>query len=61
MVDGGTLSVTAAREVFGEAYRAGRPPAEVAAERGLLQINEEEALRKLALGVLEAHPAQLAQ
>ena len=61
MVDAGTLSVTAAREVFGEAYRAGRSPAEIAAQRGLLQINEEDALRRLACEVLETHPAQLAQ
>ena len=61
MVDAGVLSVTAAREVFAEIYRAGRSPADVAAERGLLQINEDDALRRLAHEVLEAHPAQLAQ
>jgi len=47
--------------VFGEAYRTGRPPAELAAQRGLLQINEEDALRELAREVLKAHPVQLAQ
>ena len=61
MVDEGTLSVTAAREVFAESYRAGRAPQEVAAERGLVQINEADALRRLAQEVLDAHPTQLAQ
>jgi aspartyl-tRNA(Asn)/glutamyl-tRNA(Gln) amidotransferase subunit B len=61
MVDAGELSVTAAREVFADIYREGRAPAPVAAERGLLQINEDEALRRLAREVLEAHPGQLAQ
>jgi aspartyl-tRNA(Asn)/glutamyl-tRNA(Gln) amidotransferase subunit B len=60
-IDEGALSVTAAREVFAEVFRTGRPPAEVAAERGLAQINDEAALRELARAVLESHPGQLAQ
>jgi aspartyl-tRNA(Asn)/glutamyl-tRNA(Gln) amidotransferase subunit B len=61
LVDAGALSVTGAREVFAEVYRTNRPAADVAAERGLEQLSDDAALRRLAREVVEAHPVQAAQ
>jgi aspartyl-tRNA(Asn)/glutamyl-tRNA(Gln) amidotransferase subunit B len=61
LVDANTLSLSAARGLFEEIYRTGRPAAELVREKGLEQISDVDALRDVVRGVMEAHPQQLAQ
>ena len=61
LVDAGTISVSAARGLFEELYRTGRPAAELVREHGLEQVSDEAALRATVEQVLAASPGQLAQ
>jgi aspartyl-tRNA(Asn)/glutamyl-tRNA(Gln) amidotransferase subunit B len=61
LIDDATISVSAARWVFEELYRTGRPPAEIVREKGLEQVSDEDSLRETIRQVLEANPGQLEQ
>jgi aspartyl-tRNA(Asn)/glutamyl-tRNA(Gln) amidotransferase subunit B len=56
MVDAGTISASAARELFGELCRVSRSPAELVRERGLEQLSDDATLDRLVQQVLEANP-----
>jgi aspartyl-tRNA(Asn)/glutamyl-tRNA(Gln) amidotransferase subunit B len=61
LVERGTISLKAAREIFPEIYRSGKSPEELVRERGITQVSDETALGALIDEILEAHPAQVAQ
>ena len=61
LVDGGALSLSAARAIFEEVYRSGRAPAEIVRERGLEQVSDDGALRDIVRGVVAANPKQAAE
>jgi aspartyl-tRNA(Asn)/glutamyl-tRNA(Gln) amidotransferase subunit B len=42
-------------------YRTGRPPAQIIAEKGMVQITDEGELDATIAAVLEANPRQLAE
>lgn len=61
MVDTGTISLKVAREIFPELYRSGKAPEHIVQEKGLTQVSDEGALRKVIDEVLAKSPAQVAQ
>ncbi len=61
LVDSGTISRLAARGLFEELYRTGRPPGDLVREKGLEQVSDEEVLRAVVRGVMERNPRQLEQ
>jgi aspartyl-tRNA(Asn)/glutamyl-tRNA(Gln) amidotransferase subunit B len=61
MVDNGTVSLKAAREIFPELYRSGKAPEQIVQEKGLTQVSDEGALEKIIDEVLTKNPAQVAQ
>jgi aspartyl-tRNA(Asn)/glutamyl-tRNA(Gln) amidotransferase subunit B len=61
MVDQGVISLKAAREIFPEFYRSGKPAEQIVRERGLTQLSDEGELEKIIAEVLEKNPAQVAQ
>jgi aspartyl-tRNA(Asn)/glutamyl-tRNA(Gln) amidotransferase subunit B len=61
VVDRGTISLKAAREIFPELYRSGKTPEQIVNERGLTQVSDEAALEKLIQDVIDKNPAQVAQ
>ncbi|MDH5562486.1 MAG: Asp-tRNA(Asn)/Glu-tRNA(Gln) amidotransferase subunit GatB [Nitrospirota bacterium] len=61
LVDSGTVSLKAARELFPELYTTGKAPAQLVEEKGLLQVSDEGALTVLIGEVLAQYPAQVEQ
>ncbi|HET9575962.1 MAG TPA: Asp-tRNA(Asn)/Glu-tRNA(Gln) amidotransferase subunit GatB [Nitrospira sp.] len=61
MVDRGTVSLKAAREIFPELYSSGKTPEQIVQEKGLTQVSDEGALEKIIDDVLVKNPAQVAQ
>ncbi len=61
LVDDGTVSLKAAREIFPELYAGGKTPEQIVKERGLTQVSDESALDRLIQDVMDKNPAQLAQ
>jgi aspartyl-tRNA(Asn)/glutamyl-tRNA(Gln) amidotransferase subunit B len=61
LVDSGSLSLSAARAIFEDVYRTGRPPAEIVRERGLEQVSDDAALRDIVKGVIDGNPKQAEQ
>ncbi len=61
LVDAGTVSTSAAKWVFDEMYRSGRPAAELIRELGLEQQSDEQALLEIVRRVLAERPAQVEQ
>lgn len=59
LVEQGTLSSSAGREVLEEMARSGTPPKEVVDRRGLQQLSDPDHLRDVVQGVLAAHPAKV--
>ncbi len=59
LVDAGTISRSAAGELFPELYESGRAPLELVRERGLQQLSDEQALERLVRDVVAAHPAEV--
>ena len=60
MTKDGSLNVASARELFQSAAFSGGSPRTLAEERGLLQLNDEAALRELVQGLLDANPETVA-
>jgi aspartyl-tRNA(Asn)/glutamyl-tRNA(Gln) amidotransferase subunit B len=56
MLQAGEINRGSAGEVLEETYASGRPPREVAQERGLTQISDAGALVPIVRGVLERNP-----
>ncbi|MBI4236330.1 MAG: Asp-tRNA(Asn)/Glu-tRNA(Gln) amidotransferase GatCAB subunit B, partial [Chloroflexi bacterium] len=60
LMDEGTLSGRMAKEVFEEMFRTGASPRRIVRERGLAQINDQEALRAVVRQVLDSNPQAVA-
>jgi aspartyl-tRNA(Asn)/glutamyl-tRNA(Gln) amidotransferase subunit B len=57
----GTISGKMAKEVSEAMYRSGKAPQAIIAEKGLVQITDEEALAKAVREILEKNAGQVAQ
>jgi aspartyl-tRNA(Asn)/glutamyl-tRNA(Gln) amidotransferase subunit B len=58
LVRDGTISHTAAKRVFALMIDTGNPPAQVAADEGLLQVGDEDAIATWVDEVLREHPEE---
>ncbi|MDQ6690696.1 MAG: Asp-tRNA(Asn)/Glu-tRNA(Gln) amidotransferase subunit GatB [Gemmatimonadota bacterium] len=58
LVRDGTISHTAAKRAFVQMVETGKPPAQVAAEEGLLQVGDESAIATWVDEVLAEHPEE---
>lgn len=56
MVSKGTLSSTAAKEVFEEVFNTGKEPKVIVEEKGLTQINNEDEIEKAVIEAMEKYP-----
>jgi aspartyl-tRNA(Asn)/glutamyl-tRNA(Gln) amidotransferase subunit B len=61
LVERGTVSLKAAREIFPEVYSSGKTPEQIVQEKGLIQVSDEGALEKIIVDVLTKNPTQVAQ
>jgi len=61
LVRDGTVSHTAAKRVFTLMVETGKPPAQVAADEGLLQVGDEDAIATWVDEVLREHPEEAAR
>jgi aspartyl-tRNA(Asn)/glutamyl-tRNA(Gln) amidotransferase subunit B len=59
MLDAGELSNNAAKDVFAEMFRTGRPPRDLATEKGLLQESDTGAVEAAVDAVLAANPGEV--
>ena len=60
LMDDGTISVRMAKEVFPEMFGTGKGPADIVAEKGLTQINDQDALAAAVQEAIEANPKAVA-
>jgi aspartyl-tRNA(Asn)/glutamyl-tRNA(Gln) amidotransferase subunit B len=60
LVDGGTISMATAKEVLGVMFDTGTSARAVVAERGLLQISDQDELRRVVEQVIGANPKAVA-
>jgi aspartyl-tRNA(Asn)/glutamyl-tRNA(Gln) amidotransferase subunit B len=58
LVRDGTVSHTAAKRVFALMVETGKPPAQVAADEGLSQVGDEDAIATWVDEVLQEHPEE---
>jgi aspartyl-tRNA(Asn)/glutamyl-tRNA(Gln) amidotransferase subunit B len=64
LVEKGTISLKVAREIFPEVYSSaasGKTPEQIVHERGLAQVSDEGALKKIIDEVMAKNQAQVAQ
>src|ERR1041384_3379770 len=61
LVEKGTISLKAAREIFPEVYSSGKTPEQIIQEKGLVQLSDEGALDKIIVEVFAENPTQVAQ
>ncbi len=61
LVENGTVSLKAARDLFPEMYASGKAPEQLVEEKGLTQVSDEAALGQIIDEVLANNPAQVAQ
>lgn len=61
LIEEGVVSGKMAKEIIEQMYRTGRPPAQIIAEKGMVQITDEGELDATIAAVLEANPRQLAE
>ncbi len=60
LMDDGTISVRMAKEVFPEMFSTGRTPQDIVVEKGLTQINDQDALAAAVQEAIEANPKAVA-
>ena len=60
LMDDRTISVRMAKEVFPEMFGTGKGPADIVAEKGLTQINDQDALAAAVQEAIEANPKAVA-
>ncbi len=58
LIDEGKISGNIAKQVFDESAETGRKPANIVAEKGLVQNSNEDELEAIVKQVLEANPAE---
>jgi aspartyl-tRNA(Asn)/glutamyl-tRNA(Gln) amidotransferase subunit B len=61
LVDGGTISLKVAREIFAEVYASGKTPEQIVREKGLTQLSDEGALETMIADVVANNPTQVGQ
>lgn len=61
LVESGAVSLKAARDIFPEMYRSGKPPEEIVRDKGLTQVSDEAALAAIIDDVLGKNPTQVEQ
>jgi aspartyl-tRNA(Asn)/glutamyl-tRNA(Gln) amidotransferase subunit B len=61
LVEQGTISLKAAREIFPDIYRTGTAPAEMVREKGMTQVSDEAALLSFIDDVLRKNGTQVDQ
>jgi aspartyl-tRNA(Asn)/glutamyl-tRNA(Gln) amidotransferase subunit B len=61
LVEKGTISLKAARELFPDLYKSGKTAEQLVQEKGLIQVSDEGTIEKLIDEVLADSPAQVAQ
>jgi aspartyl-tRNA(Asn)/glutamyl-tRNA(Gln) amidotransferase subunit B len=61
LVDGATISGSAAKQVFDEVFATGKDPKTVVEEKGLAQVSDEGAIEDEVQKVLDASPDQVKQ
>ncbi len=61
LVDGATISGSAAKQVFDEVFESGKDPKAVVEEKGLAQVSDEGAIEEEVQKVLDANPEQVQQ
>jgi aspartyl-tRNA(Asn)/glutamyl-tRNA(Gln) amidotransferase subunit B len=61
MVATGELSAASGKQVLAEMFATGKPPAEIAAQRGLTQISKRGALEPIVERVLDENPGPVAE
>ena len=61
LVDKGTVSLKAAREIFPDLYAGGKTAEQIVQEKGLTQVSDEGALETIIDEVLAKSPTQVAQ
>jgi len=61
LVENGTVSLKAAREMFSEFYGSAKQAEEIVKDKGLTQVSDEGELERIVAEVLEKNPAQVTQ
>ncbi len=61
LIERGSISQNAGKEVFGEMFRTGRDAREIVAERGLEQVSDVAEIERLIDGILAANPKTVEQ
>ncbi len=61
LVDGATMSGSAAKQVFEEVFESGKDPKSVVEEKGLAQVSDEGAIEEEVKKILDANPEQVQQ
>ncbi len=61
LVDAGTVSGSAAKQVFEQVFESGKDPATVVKEKGLAQVSDEGAIEEEVRKILDANPDQVQQ
>jgi aspartyl-tRNA(Asn)/glutamyl-tRNA(Gln) amidotransferase subunit B len=61
LIEEGAISGKMAKDVIEDMYKTGKGPKEIIEEKGLVQITDEEALKKVIEEVLSANPVQIEQ
>jgi aspartyl-tRNA(Asn)/glutamyl-tRNA(Gln) amidotransferase subunit B len=61
LIDAGAISGKMAKDVIVEMYETGKSPKAIIEEKGMVQIADEETLKKVISSVIGANPQQLSQ
>ncbi len=61
LIEKGTISGKMAKDIIEDMYKTGKPPQDIIAEKGMVQITDEGELAKTIAAIIEANPAQVAQ
>jgi len=61
LVDGATISGSAAKQVFEEVFESGKDPKSVVQEKGLAQVSDEGTIEEEVKKILDANPDQIQQ
>ena len=61
LIEEGAISGKMAKDVIEDMYKTGKGPKQIIEEKGLVQITDEEALKKAISEVIAANPGQLEQ
>ena len=61
LVEKGTISLKAARDIFPEVYSSGKEPEQIVKEKGLTQVSDEGTLERIIDEVIAKNQAQVAQ